>query len=415
MIAEGLELDASFYGEKTLVVSKSGGGKSYTVRVIIEDGLKLGGTFVVFDPQEAYKNLPDFDYVNADDVTNVKAFGQLIALTNKNIVISTKGMTEEKANTFMRVFLTQYRRYAQKGIKTIVIDELHKFAPEGQQTASKSIVRGMSQEDRSDGTGFIGVSQRVARVDKTIVGQANNRFIGQLDENNDVNAVKSCFHDKSIEKEIRHLPVGTFYMKGIGEPRLVKIRKAETEHSGNAPKTLLTENSTAYNNAINKIVKNKRHSTKIVTATKQVKTMNANVNSVVPSFDTFGSLAKKGAKMSLGLGASGLVGALASRVKSPIPFVSSRTLGSAVTTIVLYAGHRNIPNNTAQDVLGYAAAGSAVFTAGSLVADVIAISGIRVPRIAQAVMTTMTGVPPINVEGNNGVDLNTAHAQGGRA
>lgn len=412
MIADNTELETGFYGEKSVVIAKSGGGKSYTVRVIIEEGLKKGHTFVVIDPQDAYLNLPNFDYIDAQKITNVKAFGQLVAVTNPNIVISVKGMSPNRQNDFVHEFLTQYRKFAKKGIKTVVIDELHKFAPEGTGTSSKDVIRGMSQEDRSDGTGFIGVSQRVARIDKTILSQANNVFIGNLYSKTDCSAVEGYLSDKKEIEKIKKLEIGEFYILGFKEGEIVKIRKAETEHSGNAPKNLLNENKGLYNQYVGKLYKGKRPTVEKQQKPKGENTMSKGeiVNNLVPDVSTIQGLAGKGMKMSLGLAMSGLVGAYASRIKSPIPYVSSRTLASGVTTVVLYAGHKNIPNAMAKDILGYATAGSAVYTVGSLLMDVIVLSKIRVPAIVGGLIQTATGVPTAPAKGNSGVDTNTAMA-----
>lgn len=410
MIADGTELESSFYGEKSMILAKSGGGKSYTARVIIEDGLKKGVPFVIIDPQGAYANLPDFEYIDADKITNVKAFGQLIAVTNANIVINVKKLTPTKQNEFLHEFLLNYRRHAKKGIKTVVIDELHKFAPEGQGTASKDMVRGMCQEDRSDGTGFIGISQRAARIDKTILSQANHIFIGNLYSKADCQAVEGYLSDKSEIEKIKKLQVGEFYVLGFKEGEIIKIRKAETQHSGNAPQNLLNANKSLYNQYVGKLYKGTRQ--QIEKQQPKGDNMSATkvVNDLVPDVNTIKDLAGIGLKMSLGLAASNMVGAYASKIKSPIPFVSTRTLASGTTTVVLYAGHKNIPNAMAKDILKYAAAGSAVSFAGSALMDVLYAAKIKVPPFVSGLIAMGTGVSPVVVEGNNRVDTNTAMA-----
>ncbi len=402
MIGDGCTIPLEFYGQKSVILAKSGGGKSYTARVVIEEGRALGVTFVVIDPQDAYKNMPDFEYIDAEKVTNVKAFGQLIALSGRCVVISVKRLTPEQANAWVRAFLREYRRFAKKGIKTVIIDELHKFAPEMQNTLAKDTIRGMAQEDRSDGTGFIGISQRSSRVDKTIIAQANTIFIGRLDAPVDIDSVKGYIPEKNADV-VKRLPIGSFYIIGdladqTGGARVVKIRKATTEHSGGSPKVLLTENRAMYDQHARLVVKNGGRSN--IQSTGETMESKDLVNGIVPSVDTFGSLAMKGAKMSLGMAAAGIVGGFASRIKSPIPYVSSRSIGAAVTTVVLYAGWKHIDNPTVKDVLGYAAAGSAVFTVGSLIADIVAATRFQLPSIVQVGLTAATGVPPMQVEGN---------------
>jgi len=118
-------------------------------------------------------------------------------------------------------------------------------------------------------------------------------------------------------------------------------------------------------------------------------------------------------KASLGTAVSGIVGTLvATRIKSPIPVVSSRTLGSLGTTIALYAGYRMIPMANIKDVFKYAAAGSAAFTVGSVVFDVINTANIQLPSLASFAIATATGAQPMNVEkaGNGSVDTDTKFA-----
>ncbi len=63
-VSKTINLEKEFFGEKTIILAKSGYGKSYTARVFIEEGRKLGNSFIVFDPQDAYLNLPDFAYID---------------------------------------------------------------------------------------------------------------------------------------------------------------------------------------------------------------------------------------------------------------------------------------------------------------------------------------------------------------
>jgi DNA helicase HerA-like ATPase len=45
----------------------------------------------------------------------------------------------------------------------------------------------MFQENRSDGLGIIAVTQRIARIDKTIISQADNMAIGRVTSHIDKN------------------------------------------------------------------------------------------------------------------------------------------------------------------------------------------------------------------------------------
>lgn len=408
-IQNTIELQPEFFGEKTIILAKSGYGKSYTARVLIEEGLKLGNTFVIIDPQDAYLNLQGFEYVNIEKVKSARGLAVLLAASHRNTVIRMKKLGIEQQNEFLRAFLTEFRLNITKGIQTVVIDEMHKYAPEGEKSASKEIVRGMFQENRSDGLGIIGISQRISRIDKTCLAQADNLCIGKVTAFRDKEAIKNYIDEPEDLEKIKSLEKGEFYFYGFGlnEAIVEKVRKAETEHSGSSPKNLLTEDTTLF----------QKHKTKFYKEEKkmsdEITTGSGTLNKVLPSVEGFKDLAALGAKVSLGMAAGGIVGSyVGMKFASPIPVVSSRTLGSAASTVVLYAGYRAIPQPMVKDVMKYAAAGSAVFTAGSLVFDLLNAAKIKVPNLVSFALATATGASPMVVskaqssEGSD-VDLNT--------
>jgi hypothetical protein len=110
---------------------------------------------------------------------------------------------------------------------------------------------------------------------------------------------------------------------------------------------------------------------------------------------------KVGAGLAIAGVASNVIG---SRISSPIPMVSSRTLGSLGTTGVLFAGYKLAKKQNmdlASDLFGHATAGSSAFILGSVVGDVLNVAGISLPNFAQFALTTATGASPVTVEKNN--------------
>jgi len=406
-----LSLDSKFFGEKTVVISKSGFGKSYTTRVIIEEGQKQGQTFIIFDPQDAYLNLKDFEYINAEDVKSVPALGVLLSQTNRNTVIRLRKMPIEKQPDFVALFLGEYRKHARKGIQTVVIDEAHKFAPETQKTSSKELVRGMFQEDRSYGIGCIAITQRISRLDKTILSQADNICIGRVTSNVDKKAVDNYLENKDDISKIAQLERGEFYFYGfeLDEPKIKKVRKSDTEHSGNSPENILSEDLEKFNAYKGKIVNSNNHKGDTM---DKIDTTDETLKKVIPSMDGFKDLAVLGAKVSLGSAVGGMAGTLiGSRFVSPLPVVSSRTLGSGVTTVALYTGYRMTGMKTIKEVLKYSAAGSAAFTLGSMAVDVLSTMNVQLPSIANVMLTTTTGIKPMQEKAESSdVDLDTNFA-----
>lgn len=411
MISDSVTLDKKYYGEKSVLIAKSGYGKSYAARVIIEEGLKIGNTFIIVDPQDAYLNIPAFDYINAKNVKSAKGLAVVLAQSNKNVVIQTKGLSIDEQNAFMHQFISAYRINIRKGIHTIVIDEIHKFAPEGQNTESKEDIRGMFQENRSDGLGCIAITQRISRLDKTILSQADHLGIGRVTSYRDKEAVKNYIDNPDDIEKISKLERGDFYLYGFGsdDPRVERIRKAETKHSGNSPENLLTEDSIYYNQHIGKFAKNVKRGN--ANMADEVETKNEPINKILPSVEGFKDLVAIGAKVALGGALSGVVGGLVSGMipKSPIPLVSTRTLGAAGTMIGLYALYRFTPeklmNGAVKDVAKFAAAGAAAYTAGSLIFDAFAFFKVTPPAIAQVALSAASGVVPVSEA--KSVDTNT--------
>lgn len=401
MIGKGVSLDSEFFGKKSAIIAKSGGGKSYTARVIVEEGRKLGATFVIIDPQDAYNNLPNFEYIEAANVKDAGKLGILVAKTNRNVVIQVRSLAIGEQAEFVKKFLKSYRQHQLKGIKTIVIDEIHKFAPEGTKTAASDYVVGLFQEDRSMGLGAIAITQRPQRMSKTILAQADVNFTGRLTAMRDLQAVQTYLDSKDDILKIKRLKQGEFFVTGLrDEPFLVQIRKAETQHSGNSPKHLLTENSQIFSKHLKSVYKvDKKMSNNVNTAKEPVK-------EIIPSKAGLIDLAGIGAKMSLGSAISGTVGfAAQTYIKSPIPVVSSRTLAAGVSSLVMYAGYRKISNATIKETLKYGTAGSVVFTAGSLFYDILEVSGVKLPNIVNGFIGMATGVKSMNAQSGKKVDI----------
>ena len=410
-VSKNIKLEKEFFGEKTIILAKSGYGKSYTARVMIEEGRKIGNSFIVFDPQDAYLNLKDFAYIDVTQVKSAKTAAIVIAASNKNVVFQVKRLSIQDQAKFVKTFLEEFRLNLQRGIRTVVIDEMHKFAPESEKTESKEIIRGMFQENRSDGLGIIGISQRPQRIDKTCLSQADNLCIGKVTSFRDKEAIKNYIDDPADIEKIKNLAKGQFYFYGFGinDPIVEQVRKSESEHSGSSPKDLLNEDNSLFQQNVNKFYKGDKKMSENIPQGQGM------IGKILPTREGFMNLAALGAKMSLGVAAGGLVGSyVGSKFSSPIPVVSSRTLGAGASTVVLYTGYRMLPEGAIKDVAKYATAGSTVFTAGSLIGDLIIASGVKVPNIVNFVLGLATGAAPMQVqqqgEGGSEVDLNTAAA-----
>jgi DNA helicase HerA-like ATPase len=129
-----------------------------------------------------------------------------------------------------------------------VIEEAHQYCPErsfGETKASK-VIRNIASEGRKFGMGLAIVSQRPARVDKSVLSQCSTQIILKVTNPNDVKAVSNSIEgiDSYTEKEIINLPIGTAMVTGIVDvPLLVKIRTRKSKHGGDAVEIFTKEKS----------------------------------------------------------------------------------------------------------------------------------------------------------------------------
>ncbi len=120
-----------------------------------------------------------------------------------------------------------------------IIEEAHNFAPErgfGETKASK-VLRTIASEGRKFGMGLCIVSQRPARVDKSVLSQCSTQMILKVTNPNDLRAITNSVEAITLESEneISSLPVGTSMIAGIAEiPLFVNIRPRKTKHGGEA-------------------------------------------------------------------------------------------------------------------------------------------------------------------------------------
>ena len=121
----------------------------------------------------------------------------------------------------------------------LVMEEAHNYCPErsfGETKASKTL-RNIASEGRKFGLGLCIISQRPARVDKSILSQCSSQIILKVTNPNDLKAISNSLEGitSSTEKEIQNLVIGQALITGVTEmPLLVNIRPRKTLHGGTA-------------------------------------------------------------------------------------------------------------------------------------------------------------------------------------
>ncbi len=119
----------------------------------------------------------------------------------------------------------------------LVVEEAHNYCPErsfGETKASKTM-RNIASEGRKFGLGLCVISQRPARVDKSVLSQCTTQILLKVTNPNDVKAISSSVEGitSHAEKELQNLGIGSAMITGITDvPLLVNIRPRKSMHGG---------------------------------------------------------------------------------------------------------------------------------------------------------------------------------------
>ncbi|MFH1399910.1 MAG: ATP-binding protein [Nanoarchaeota archaeon] len=121
----------------------------------------------------------------------------------------------------------------------LVIEEAHNFCPERSFGEAKcsGIIRTIASEGRKFGLGLCAISQRPARVDKSVLSQCTTQIILKVTNPNDLKAISNSVEGLTgnVEREIQNLPIGNALICGVTDiPLFITIRPRKSMHGGHA-------------------------------------------------------------------------------------------------------------------------------------------------------------------------------------
>lgn len=178
---------------------------------------------------------------------NYTPFNELIQ-PGRCTIINLKGLAPEGAEIV--VYKLMKDLFEQRKLNKIppffaVVEEAHNFCPErgfGEAKSSK-IMRTIAAEGRKFGLGLCVITQRPARLDKSVLSQCTTQIILKVTNPNDLKAITSSIEGITgeSEAEIQNLPIGTALITGVVDmPLFVNIRPKRSKHGGIAINILET-------------------------------------------------------------------------------------------------------------------------------------------------------------------------------
>lgn len=245
----GLDADLLLAG-RLLITADSGGGKSWALRVLLEQAFGKIQT-ITLDPEGEFASLREkYPFVLAgkggDTPVDIRSAGMLAHRLLKLRVSAVCDLYELRASerhAWVKAFLHALIE-APKELRTpllLCMDELHMFAPEkgqGESEARQEVID-VATRGRKRGICLVGITQRLAMLDKNVTSQLQNRLVGaQFEEVNIKTAVRLLGiqpgkEEREFHKQIQQMDPGFFFALGraISKERiLVAVRDVETSH-----------------------------------------------------------------------------------------------------------------------------------------------------------------------------------------
>lgn len=216
---------------RLVVTAISGGGKSHTVRRILEQ-TQGKVQHLIIDPEGEFYTLREkFPYLlagrNGDCPAEVRSAGLLatkLLELRTSAILDIYGLTSDPNSPnnrahFVKAFLDALLNADQRLFHPciVVIDEAHKYCPEkgeGESVATGSVINLMADGRKKHLCGIL-ATQRISKLHKSAVSEAHNMMIGKSTLDVDVTrAMKNLGFKTGRENEIRRLKKGHFWTYG---------------------------------------------------------------------------------------------------------------------------------------------------------------------------------------------------------
>lgn len=211
---------------RAIVMSRSGGGKSFTLRRLLEQTHGQVQQIVIDVEAEFFTLREKFDYVLAGgaegdcpaDTRSAAMLARKLLELRVSAIIDIYELKSHERIKFVRLFLESLIE-APKSLWhpcLIVIDEAQLFAPESTKCESTQAVIDLMTRGRKRGFAGVLATQRPASLSKDASAQAINKLIGGFSQDIDVErAAKDLgFFKRESRAELQTLSPGSFFAVG---------------------------------------------------------------------------------------------------------------------------------------------------------------------------------------------------------
>ncbi len=171
-----------------------------------------------------------------------------LVIKGKMTIINLKGTPPDIAELIVNrigTALFELRKQGKIPPLMLVLEEAHNWCPQQGLAACSKIMRTIAAEGRKFGLGLTIISQRAAKVDKSVLSQCNTQMILKVTNPNDLKAIAASVEglNAGMEDEIQRLPIGVALIVGgnIQMPLFVEVRPRESRHGGESVEIIPTK------------------------------------------------------------------------------------------------------------------------------------------------------------------------------
>lgn len=230
---------------RLLITATSGGGKSFTQRMLAE---KTDGILprIILDPEGEFGSLREgFDFVLAGKGGDVPADARTASLLarkslelNLSLIMDLSELSRDEKHHVVRLFLEGLLDAPKPlwGPRLVFLDEAHIFIPEKGEGSSEARTVGIRLVDsgRKRGLGTILATQRLAKLSKDAAAECWNKMVGPTSWAADRARAADEIGITRKEADIfRTLAPGQFIVAGpalVPDPTKVQMAMATTTH-----------------------------------------------------------------------------------------------------------------------------------------------------------------------------------------
>lgn len=232
---------------RLLIQADSGGGKSWLIRVLLEQAFGKIQTIVI-DPEGEFSTLREqFPFVlvgkggeTPADPRSAELVAHRLLELNASAICDLYELKTSTRHEWVRIFV-QALVDAPKDLwhqVLVIVDEAHLFCPEKGESQAAGAMIDLATRGRKRGFCAVWATQRLAKLDKDASSELQNRLIGPTFE--DVNRKRAAEvlgilkpDEREFFRQIQLLEPGNFFALGRAistERVLVKIRGVQTSH-----------------------------------------------------------------------------------------------------------------------------------------------------------------------------------------